>query len=158
MHIRLRSRISVRHTTRESMLNPRPARIPETRDSTPGSFCTRQFSTCLEEMGEGEEESVFFFSLGRYVSHSREKDCRWQVMISLLFVRLQARWGRVIEDIRHCLFCRSRPRQVHLGKRRGDHFVRRLVIECGCRIIDGTWRLWRLIGSTARRRGEPTRG
>ena len=48
MHIRLRSRISVRHTTSESMLNPRPARIPETRDNTPGSFCTRQFSTCLD--------------------------------------------------------------------------------------------------------------
>src|SRR6266436_3970035 len=47
MHILLRSRISVRHTTRESMLNPRPARIPDTRDNTPGSFCTRQFSTCL---------------------------------------------------------------------------------------------------------------
>jgi hypothetical protein len=30
------------------MLNPRPARIPETRDNTPGSFCTRQFSTCLD--------------------------------------------------------------------------------------------------------------
>ena len=33
------------------MLNPRPARIPETRDNTPGSFCTRQFSTCLK-LGE----------------------------------------------------------------------------------------------------------
>ena len=30
------------------MLNPRPARIPDTRDSTPGSFCTRQFSRWLQ--------------------------------------------------------------------------------------------------------------
>lgn len=47
--MRLRSRISVRHTTNESMLNPRPARIPDTRDNTPGSFCTRQFRTCLQK-------------------------------------------------------------------------------------------------------------
>jgi hypothetical protein len=47
MDIRLRSRISVRHTTRESMLNPRPARIPDTRDNTPGSFCTKQLKICL---------------------------------------------------------------------------------------------------------------
>ena len=50
--MRERSRISVRHTTSESMLNPRPAKIPETRESTPGSFCTRQFSTCLAGVGE----------------------------------------------------------------------------------------------------------
>ncbi len=37
----------MRQTTSESMLKPRPARIPETRDNTPGSFCTKQFNTCL---------------------------------------------------------------------------------------------------------------
>ena len=41
-HIRLKSRISVLHTTKESMLNPRPARMPETRERTPGSFWTRR--------------------------------------------------------------------------------------------------------------------
>ena len=45
--MRLRSRISVLQTTSESMLKPLPARMPDTRDSTPGSFCTRQFRTCL---------------------------------------------------------------------------------------------------------------
>ena len=63
MHIRLRSRISVRHTTSESMLNPRPARIPDTRESTPGSFCTRQFSTCLCG-GRGKKKSVNQSSFG----------------------------------------------------------------------------------------------
>ena len=47
IHIRLRSLTSVEHTTSESILNPRAARIPDTRDSTPGSFCTRQLRTCL---------------------------------------------------------------------------------------------------------------
>lgn len=47
MHMRLRSRTSVEHTTNESILNPRAARIPDTRDNTPGSFCTRQLRTCL---------------------------------------------------------------------------------------------------------------
>ena len=68
MHIRERSSISVAHTTSESMLQnqsrsesathlkPRAARMPDTRDSTPGSFCTRQLSTwrvkgCVEGGG-----------------------------------------------------------------------------------------------------------
>jgi hypothetical protein len=29
------------------MLKPLPARIPDTLDKTPGSFCTKQFSRCL---------------------------------------------------------------------------------------------------------------
>lgn len=29
------------------MLNPLAARMPDTRDRTPGSFCTRQFRICL---------------------------------------------------------------------------------------------------------------
>jgi hypothetical protein len=29
------------------MLNPLPARIPDTRESTPGSFCTKQLRMCL---------------------------------------------------------------------------------------------------------------
>jgi hypothetical protein len=29
------------------MLNPRAARIPDTRDRTPGSFWTRQFKVCF---------------------------------------------------------------------------------------------------------------
>lgn len=33
------------------MLNPLPARIPDTLDNTPGSFCTRQFSKCLASGG-----------------------------------------------------------------------------------------------------------
>jgi hypothetical protein len=48
IHMRLRSRISVLQTTRESMLNPLPAKIPDTRDKTPGSFCTRQLRVCLD--------------------------------------------------------------------------------------------------------------
>ena len=48
MHIRLKSRISVRHTTNESMLKPLPARIPDTWERTPGSFCTRQLRICLQ--------------------------------------------------------------------------------------------------------------
>lgn len=44
--MRERSSTSVAHTTSESMLNPRAARIPDTRDRTPGSFCTRQFRVC----------------------------------------------------------------------------------------------------------------
>ena len=43
MVMRERSSTSVLQTTRLSMLKPRAARIPDTRDSTPGSFCTRQF-------------------------------------------------------------------------------------------------------------------
>jgi hypothetical protein len=43
------------------MLNPRPARIPDTRESTPGSFCTRQFSTCLEQNVSRELFFSFFF-------------------------------------------------------------------------------------------------
>lgn len=42
MHMRDRSSISVAHTTSESMLKPRAARMPDTRDRTPGSFWTRQ--------------------------------------------------------------------------------------------------------------------
>lgn len=62
MHIRLRSSISVAHTTSESMLNPRAARMPDTRESTPGSFCTRQLSVCLvngcsEGGGAGEPDA-----------------------------------------------------------------------------------------------------
>lgn len=41
--MRDRSSTSVAQTTSESMLNPRAARMPDTRDKTPGSFWTRQF-------------------------------------------------------------------------------------------------------------------
>jgi hypothetical protein len=43
MVMRERSATSVEQTTSESMLKPRAARMPDTRDRTPGSFCTRQF-------------------------------------------------------------------------------------------------------------------
>jgi len=46
--MRERSRISVRQTTSESILKPLPARIPDTRERTPGSFWTKQFRMCLE--------------------------------------------------------------------------------------------------------------
>jgi hypothetical protein len=51
-----RSSTSVLHTTSESMLKPRAARIPDTRDKTPGSFCTKQLRTCFlggAELGKG---------------------------------------------------------------------------------------------------------
>ena len=54
--MRDKSRISVRHTTNESMLKPRPAKIPDTRESTPGSFCTRQLSTCLHAHREAKPQ------------------------------------------------------------------------------------------------------
>lgn len=55
MVMRDRSSTSVLQTTRESMLKPRAARIPDTRDSTPGSFCTRQLRMCrLGGVMEGE--------------------------------------------------------------------------------------------------------
>lgn len=34
------------------MLKPLPARIPETLDKTPGSFCTKQFNRCLEGLDQ----------------------------------------------------------------------------------------------------------
>ena len=41
---------SVLHTTKLSILNPRAAKMPETRESTPGSFWTRQLSICLVDL------------------------------------------------------------------------------------------------------------
>ncbi|BAP70941.1 hypothetical protein KMAR_30136 [Kluyveromyces marxianus] len=46
MVIRDKSLTSVLQTTSESILNPLAAKVPETNDNTPGSFCTRQFNTC----------------------------------------------------------------------------------------------------------------
>lgn len=37
---------SVLHTTNESILKPLAAKCPDTEDKTPGSFCTKQLSTC----------------------------------------------------------------------------------------------------------------
>lgn len=42
-----KSSTSVLATTSESMLNPLPARIPETLLNTPGSFWTRQLKICF---------------------------------------------------------------------------------------------------------------
>ena len=41
-----RSLTSVLQTIKESILKPLAAKVPEIRDKTPGSFCTRQFNTC----------------------------------------------------------------------------------------------------------------
>jgi len=70
IHIRDKSLISVWQTTSESrisfwandctpqldvpMLKPLPARIPDTRDKTPGSFCTKQFNRCLTSATDSE--------------------------------------------------------------------------------------------------------
>jgi len=148
IHIRLRSRISVRHTTRESMLNPRPARIPDTRESTPGSFCTRQFSTCLcgerNGVNHSRHQKAAILS-GNGSSQEKKNEIEKKGGDDLLFERLEARRGRVVEDVRHRLFCGSGPRQVHLGKRWRLDFVRGLVVERGRRVVDGTGRFGRFI-------------
>lgn len=123
MHIRLRSRISVRHTTRESILKPRPARIPETRDNTPGSFCTRQFRTCLQ-MANG-----FDFS----VTHGIVSYCY------ALFKRLEARRRGVIEDIRDGLLRSSLSWQIHHWQGWWPHTVRSFVVQSRSGIINGWW-------------------
>lgn len=90
IHIRLRSRISVEHTTSESMLKPRAAKIPDTRDKTPGSFCTRQLRTCLGEVTSSAH--IIIYNVFLHYDSLRE--------------RLQA-WRRgVVQNVRHS-FLRS---------------------------------------------------
>ena len=150
--MRERSRISVRHTTSESMLNPRPAKIPETRESTPGSFCTRQFSTCLAVVGKKGRGCPTSVSAHEHELHESH---RAQIEQDALFERLEARrWG-IVEDVRDSLFRGPRARQVH-GRQRGRAVPEApFVVERRGRVIYGRRWLGRiLLFVSAERRGK----
>jgi hypothetical protein len=99
------------------MLKPLAARIPETRESTPGSFCTRQLRTCLDEI---RAECQFAAGPGRQPVKRKSYT---------LLVRLQAWWRSVVQDVGHGLLSGRSSRVNGLRqwwwspRRRTVHFV-----------------------------------
>ena len=103
------------------MLNPRPARVPETLLNTPGSFCTKQFKTCcfrgaLEGKGvsykmDRTAESADQFGVSK-VGSGGLFWLRWSCLYARADVRLDDLHRTVLkkgDDLRNMVTSRGSP-------------------------------------------------
>ena len=93
------------------MLKPLPARIPDTRERTPGSFCTRQLRICLEEKIQE-------------LKLNRKND--------VLFKWLEARGWGIVKDVGNSFLRRARTGEISRWKRGRSGSMRPFVVQSRC--------------------------
>lgn len=70
------------------MLKPLAAKIPDTRDNTPGSFCTKQLKVCLHPVQPNKS-----------TQSAAHRNLSGMEVESSPLVRLSARWWRIVQDV-----------------------------------------------------------
>jgi hypothetical protein len=81
------------------MLKPLPARIPDTLDKTPGSFCTKQFSRCLISATDS-----YVPDIGWMLRKEQGIEPEQVTELDLPLERLGAGWRSIVEDVGDGLF------------------------------------------------------
>ena len=113
------------------MLKPLPAKIPDTRERTPGSFWTRQLRICLF-VGRKKKEK-----LRQYKSN-----IVFVVTNCTLFVWLKTRRRRIVENICYSFLRAACSWYVEYRERRGSNVLSPLIVKRRGRIIYWLRGLW----------------